>query len=418
MPARYDFSRLPTKGRRTSQGFLRVDGHPTRVGVFNYRRADGTTVRELRPPDEVFREDSLASLRGAPVTDLHPPEMVKPTNVRSYGVGHVGDDVRRDGDGVHVAASMTVVDAHMIDGVERRDRVELSCGYDCAIEVASGRFDGSLYGPHVTTGEPYDAIQRRIVYNHVALGPENWGRQGKDVRLKLDAKGDLDLGAEGAVLEECFDASGSPEPPVSYVSHPPSPGARKPMDLITIRIDGVDYEIPKALAPHVGKALLVRDEQITQLTSERDKAAGRADGLEKDVADGKKKITELEDPKRLDSLVAARTAVVAAAAKVLDKDYKYDGLTDRQVREAVLKKLDDKLDLTGKSDDYVSARFDAETADEKVTKRTTDRNDSARRALNDKSDRSAGARKDDKDAADKRRQDAEEQRTRAWAHTW
>jgi hypothetical protein len=180
---RYDFQTLRSP-RRTSQGFLRVDGFLTRAGVFEYRRADGSTVRELRPPDEVFKADSMATLRGAPVTDLHPSEMVKPSNARTYSIGFVGEDVRREGN--RVAGSKTIMDGAAIALVENGDRRELSCGYDCARDDTPGRWNGDDYGPHVTDGEPYDAVQRDIVYNHVAIGPSGWARGGRDLAMRMD----------------------------------------------------------------------------------------------------------------------------------------------------------------------------------------------------------------------------------------
>lgn len=44
---------------------------------------------------------------------------------------------------------------------------------------------------------------------------------------------------------------------------------------------------------------------------------------------------------------------------MLPPEHKFDGQTPRQVHEAVLEKLDDKIALEGKSDDYVLSRFDA-----------------------------------------------------------
>jgi hypothetical protein len=363
---RFDFARLPTKGTRTPQGFLKVPAHVTGVGIFAYRRRDGKLVRELRPPDEVFRADSMATLRGAPVTDLHPSEMVKPSNVRTHQIGFIDGDARRDG--TKVAADPVVQDERMITAVERRDRVEVSCGYDCDFDPTPGKFDGTNYGPHVTTGEAYDGVQRNIVYNHVALGPRNWGRQGKDVALKLDAKGEIDLADDDAWEErtDSADPTGSPQPPVgsdpSAAPRAPRGNTMDPKDLINLRIDSVDYEVPKAAAPHIAKAIETRDATITALTAERDKLKGRADASDKALEDANKKLATAEDPKRLDSLVTARTSLVSNATKVLGKDVKLDGLTERQVHETVLKKLDDKLDLAKESDAYVAGRFDAAIA--------------------------------------------------------
>jgi len=152
-----------------------VPAYVTRAGVLEYKRADGTTVRELRHPDEVFRPASLESLSAAPLTDLHPKEMISPKNVRSLRVGHVGEAVRQDGH--RVAATVTIEDEQIIALVERGERREISCGYACAIDATPGVWDG----------EHYDAVQRDIVYNHAALGPRNWGRAGSEVALRLDS---------------------------------------------------------------------------------------------------------------------------------------------------------------------------------------------------------------------------------------
>jgi hypothetical protein len=196
------------KPTRTPQGFLRVPATPTRAGIFIYRRADGTTRRELRPEAEVFNADSLSSLSGAPLTDLHPREMVSPKNVRTLAIGHVGDSVRRDGQ--RVAAEITVEDDAAISAVERRDRVELSCGYACELDETPGTHEG----------QRYDAVQRKIRYNHVALLPRGAGRGGPELALRLDARDAVGVMREG-------DQS---------------------MDLVTIKVGGRDVQVTKEAA--------------------------------------------------------------------------------------------------------------------------------------------------------------------------
>jgi hypothetical protein len=36
-------------------------------------------------------------------------------------------------------------------------------------------------------GEAYDAIQRDIIVNHVAIGPKGWGRAGPDCAIRTDS---------------------------------------------------------------------------------------------------------------------------------------------------------------------------------------------------------------------------------------
>ena len=85
------------KFERTPSGGLRIPAVLTRVGVLTYRTPDGDTVRELRPPEEVLDAASVASLEDAPVTDLHPPDLVKPETWKAYALGSVRA-ARVDGD--------------------------------------------------------------------------------------------------------------------------------------------------------------------------------------------------------------------------------------------------------------------------------------------------------------------------------
>ena len=113
--SRFDVAELGA-AERTSQGFLRVRAYLTRTGVLEYRRSDGQVVREYRPPEEVLRYESLATLVAAPVTDLHPTEMVSPANVRAVSIGHVVDEVKAEGP--MVSAAVIVQDGAAIAKVE------------------------------------------------------------------------------------------------------------------------------------------------------------------------------------------------------------------------------------------------------------------------------------------------------------
>lgn len=175
MPIRLDTASALTKPTRTPQGFLRAPGNVTRAGIFEYQHPDGSKTRELRPPDELFRPETVASLRGAPVTLGHPPGgRVDPENARGLSRGFASDSVRRDGHFL-AADEITVADAEAIAAAESGEQCELSCGYECRVDATPG----------VWEGQPYDAVQRDIVFNHLALVPK--GRAGRDVRLRLDA---------------------------------------------------------------------------------------------------------------------------------------------------------------------------------------------------------------------------------------
>lgn len=325
---RLDFGRF-SKVQRTPQGGMRVPAHLTRTGVFAYTREDGTQVRELRHPEEVFAEDSLATLQGAPITKFHPSTPVRPNNWRKFSVGHVGEDVKREDK--FVSARLMVQDADAIKDIERVDGDpealrELSCGYSCRLDETPGEWNG----------ERYDAIQRSIRYNHVALGPAGWGRAGNEVALRLDSNGNQVTAAR------------------------PSTQTQEDPHMPKYTIDGVTYdtgspEFIQALTRHEER----RDTKIKTLESERDKATAERDAVVKERDEIKTKLDEANDPTRLDSLVADRLSLVDNARRVLGSEAKLDGKSDREIMIEAIRHDDESFVAEGKSDDYVRAYFEA-----------------------------------------------------------
>lgn len=158
----------------TPEGFLRVTGRLTRVGVFRYEDEQGNSWGEYRSEKEVFSPESLASFQMVILTDDHPAEMISAKNVSDYQVGHVGTDVVRDG--LYIVATILVTDSAVIAAI-RAGKVELSCGYFTVVIDEPGT------SPE---GWPYDRVQTEIRGNHLALVDE--GRAGPTCRLVLDAR--------------------------------------------------------------------------------------------------------------------------------------------------------------------------------------------------------------------------------------
>ena len=398
---RFDVGSLRSRGRRTPQGFLRIPGNLTRTGVLTYSRADGSKFRELRHPDEVFRPDSLATLAFAPVTERHPGGLVSPKNVAAVQVGVV-TEARQDG--TFVAGDVVVQSDPTIARVLGGKLRELSPGYTCRIDHSPGEW----------LGERYDGIQRGIVYNHLALGPRDWGRSGPDVALKLDSKthkaaGDLvaferfdssksagsfitqqmelrsmrarDL-AEASGIEEFrlsvivdgFDSPTDTEAsaisqalgldPALLINQIPDAdrrdtrGARE-METSMIRVDSIDIQVQASHASLVEKAIRDRDAKIVELSKRADEAEGKSDAAVAELAETKTKLDEATDPKKLAAAVEARASLEKGARKILGAEAKLDQKSDRDIMVAAVVKTDDKFDPAGKSDDYVTARFDA-----------------------------------------------------------
>jgi hypothetical protein len=345
---RFDAAELG-QAKRTPQGFLRATARLTRTGVLTYRRADGSVSRELRRPGQVFSAESLATLGDAPLTDLHPKEMVSPDNAKALSVGHVSHASAR-ADGKFVEASCVITDAKMIAAVEAGTRREISCGYKCKLVVGSGTYDG----------ERYDAEQVDIVYNHAGLGPPKWGRAGSEVALRFDADGLEGGRVHGLVLEPLdavvvMDARGDDADVPADV--PETEGSA--MDLVTLRVDSIDCQLPKECVQVVSKGLEQRDALILKATQDAAASKARFDALQGELDGTKLKLAEASDVNRFDAAVTERIALLDRARQLLGAETKLDGLSARAIKELVIKQADPKAEFTGKSDEYVQGRFDS-----------------------------------------------------------
>lgn len=307
---RQDFTGRLDARARTPQGGLRLPAYVTRTGVLTYQQPDGSVVRELRHPDDVFKTDSLATLAGAPVTIGHPGK-VAPENYRNYSVGHVGDDVERKDDR-YVATHIRVQDAKAVAQVEKGELLEISCGYDCDAVPEKGEYNG----------EKYDARQTNIVYNHVALLPPNHGRAGNDVRIRFDG-----VAGDGTLDEAKLSA------------HPMN-------------------EFEKKIAELAAEKAALEAKCAAQ-TARADAAEKTADQVRGERDALQTKVNELADTTRFDAAVAARVK--------LHEDAKAFGVTpsatERETIVACLTKADANFRCDDKTSmDYLRGRFDIEAA--------------------------------------------------------
>lgn len=302
---------------RTPTGGAMIPATMTRSGVFSYTLSDGTTRKELRPADEVLSPRAIASLETAVVTVGH-PGMVTPDAWRSMAVGEVR---QAKSDGTKADGLILVRDADTLKRIDAGDLVEVSCGYDADYDPTPGTYNG----------QAYDGIQRNVVYNHVGLGPAGWGRLGSTVKLHLDA-GVCVLNEAGAYTRDMADEVKSDL--LARLDGLTADIARytKEKKELTERVDGLKLELNTART------------QIDRVTAERDELKTRLDAATKQVAN-------------IDSLVEARATAIENAALVAGKRLDSKGsVRDIQVR--ALTARDAKFDASGKSDDYIAARFD------------------------------------------------------------
>lgn len=323
MVRRFDASTI--KARRDAAGMLRGVANLTRTGVLVYRNADGTERRELRHPDEVFREGSLATLSLTPMTLGHPAEAVTSKSPKGSIIGAIGETVKADGK--FVRAPFLIHDDAAIGEIESGRQRELSCGYNCDLDMTPGTFEG----------ERYDAVQRNIEYNHVAVLPK--GRAGPEVRIDGDA-------IAATIFEDAQDA----------------PRAQRMDTVKTIRLDGVDYDVSspafdQAWAKYTAaqdNKIAILEKSANEAKADADKQRGRADAAEAQIVDLKKTST----PEAVAAHVKARVALESQAAKIMGAKFSCDGKTDDEIRRACVLKASPSAKLDGQSDAYVSARFD------------------------------------------------------------
>ncbi len=354
MTIRYDSFPLGglEKARKDDFGFLHVPANLTRVGVFNYRQANGTIRRELKPPEEFHSPRFLRTVARAIVTDEHPRPLgtpVTPQNAKQLSRGQLGSDVRVRGD--IVEGDLSITHDSLIESVESGAQTEVSLGFKMRIDHTSGIWRG-INGDEPP--QPYDAIQRDPVCNHAAITRK--ARGGAEIRLRLDS--------DDAIM-------------VSD-SHEDEPTGKK-TNMITITVDGLSIQVENETAASVIQAALKkRDDAAAKLQTDSadmkaqlDKAQAQIDAAADKAKKAQAQIEQLKvdsaDPERISVLVRERTSLMSDAARLLSQDELagLDSATDDEVRRTAVRKHtelacdSDENSDDYRSSDYVKARFDA-----------------------------------------------------------
>lgn len=382
---RLDLSRVDASGVvETGSGGLRIPARVTRTGVLEYHDTEGNTWGELRPADEVFSEDSLVTLKSAPVTQGHPGNLVTPDTWKRLAVGHAGDDVRRDGE--FVAVSVCVQDAATLELVRSKELVELSCGYSCDLDETAGTFEG----------KPYTRIQRGIRYNHVALGPEGWGRAGSDVRLHLDSNTALSDSVPRAQTVDTTDT----------IDSTAGDSARnqtgKLMTIKNMRKDGEPIEEKKGAAE---EKPMDAEEMIPKSKYDADLAAVNAafEALKTALGDAMTKLASLEaahkaeeaaegevteemvPPAVQDSIASKRLALLDTARAVVGDSADFAGKSAAEIKRMVVSKAFPSVKLDAKSSpETVETLYTAATEQHRATAEAAKRADAKRADANEK----------------------------------
>lgn len=315
--------------RRTGDGYLVTTARSVRTGIQLYAgqevgRPDLAVVRVYRDAAEVFAPDSLQSFSHAPVTINHPDKAVTADNWKELSAGEVSTAAKQDGDWIMLP--LILKDKKAIEAVEQGKR-ELSAGYTCNLDWTAGT---------TADGQAYDAQQRDIKINHLALVDR--ARAGSQARI-----GD---GASWGAM------------PVQQDSYKEKSMSDKPLKTVTV--DGLSIEVTDQGAQVITKLqkqIADADAAQTKLVSDHKAAIDAKDG---EIAKKDAEIDALKgkvlDGAALDAAVQARGDLVVKA-KAIAPDVKTDGLSDAAIRKAVVvAKLGDAM--ADKGDAYIDARFD------------------------------------------------------------
>lgn len=155
----------------TAEGYLVDRPVVTSTGIFEYIEANGSKRRELRLPEDVFDPESLKSYRGKPIIITHEAGLITKDNVGEEEIGTIMSEGYRSGEDVRAEVII-----HDTEKMKAAGLKALSLGYNLDLEETPGMWNG----------QHYDAIQRNIRINHLALVAD--ARAGERARLNIDSR--------------------------------------------------------------------------------------------------------------------------------------------------------------------------------------------------------------------------------------
>ena len=319
--------------RKTSDGYLVADAAVARTGIQEYLgrevgKPEMSIVRVYRPADEVFAKDAMKSYAHRPMTNDHPSDPVNSENWKDLAIGNTGGDVMRDGE--YVRVPLVVMDQSAINDWDN-GKVELSMGYSAEIVFQSGVTD---------SGEAYDAIQKNLRMNHLAL--VNKARGGDKLRI-----GD------------------TRNPGVISPAQTNKEGGHMADNLRKVLVDGLQVETTEAGEQAINKLSKQVNDAESVNAALKDAHAAAIAAKDAEIAKKDAEIDALKakvlDATALDAAVTARADLIAKAKSVHDADYA--GKSDVEIRKAAIVGKFGDAAIAGKPDAYVEARFDIAVAD-------------------------------------------------------
>lgn len=316
-------------------GFIEVKGNPiSKVGVFPYlgaqlgkSGADANKIFQVyRPEEELNNPETINSFKLVPFIDDHAmlgSEDAGLTPAEKKGIqGVIGEDVYFESP--YLRGNLKIYSEAAKNLIDTDTKVELSPGYRCRYEFTEGVFDGKRY----------DAIQRDLRGNHLALVDE--GRTGPDVKV-LDA---MRFTLDSNDLKEAFMADENKTVEAKATDFDETQMAQlrgvlaKLLEEMGIKPVATDEDPAKKAADEEGKAKEAKAADADPQAKTNESAGETASEAKESAAEAVEAITE----------VVARVDELEAKAEGMDA--------------AIFKKIADRDSLVGKVSKFVGT-FDS-----------------------------------------------------------
>ena len=355
---RYDKMELTEKPERTPQGYLRVKAGISRADcVLTYRTSNGV-IKEFRPKEEVFSEESKKSARSLPIiVGSHVPK-VDLDNTNQLVVGHSSDVVEERAD--LLESDLVFTNKRIIQDIEDGKYKALSPGYSLR-EVDRT--------PGINKSERYDQIQRGITYNHLLLLPAGKGRQGDSVGLRLDSDDAIYDDEKNIVIN----------------------GDQRMKT--KIRLDGKEIEVDVS---NESEAKIVEDlsTRYDSTNKELQTVRGELDETKRKLESEKQRADKAEDTDSINQAVNERIVILTTLRR-FDSKIEFKNLDKKSNHELRLDALEKvgrtRADYENESEEYVRGAFNAIELPKETVKRVigapipqTQRHDQEEEVINPK----------------------------------
>lgn len=340
--ARFDRGNVQGDAVITDEGYIRANAIVTRTGIFNYMNSDGSIRRELRHPEDIWEAESISSMELIPVTNGHPNErMITAENYKRLAVGFTGETIKKNGE--FVTANMVITDHEAVNAVKNHNRRELSLGYLVDIDETPG----------IYLDQEYDARQRNVRYNHLAIVDK--ARAGPEARIALDADDAQEIKNEGSEMAKRKIKIDNEE---VFVEEQTANHIQSLEDNIKNLNDEID-SVKSELSDQEDELESLKKD-IEKLEAERDSIMAKMNMTTSEENNLENKITSNMDSDRFKKAVNERIKLYQFAEKSLGEEMisKLDSMNTIDIKKAIISECRKSIKLDGKSSIYVEAMFD------------------------------------------------------------